>query len=71
MSTNLPTSGAVAVRNEKGEWVTQKVKVKRYLPGKRPDYAPEESDSDVVWWCIPYGGISRLILLAGQAVFDS
>lgn len=37
------TAGAVPVRNEKGEVSMQKVKVHRYVSGKRPDYAPHES----------------------------
>ncbi|GLG98450.1 Microfibrillar-associated protein 1 [Gryllus bimaculatus] len=45
------TAGAVPVRNDKGEVSMQKVKVHRYVSGKRPDYAPmssseEESDDD-------------------------
>jgi hypothetical protein len=51
MASNLPTLGAVQVRNEKGELVMQKVKVKRYIPGKKPDYAPDRSESELVWFC--------------------
>ncbi|KAJ8050854.1 Microfibrillar-associated protein 1 [Holothuria leucospilota] len=40
------TAGAVPVANKKGEMTMQKVKVKRYVPGKRPDYAPESSSSE-------------------------
>ncbi|XP_071852586.1 microfibrillar-associated protein 1-like [Apostichopus japonicus] len=40
------TAGAVPVTNKKGERTMQKVKVKRYVPGKRPDYAPESSSSE-------------------------
>ncbi|GIY81350.1 microfibrillar-associated protein 1 [Caerostris darwini] len=37
------TAGAVPVLNEKGEVSMQKVKVFRYVSGRRPKYAPEES----------------------------
>ncbi|XP_013106183.1 microfibrillar-associated protein 1 [Stomoxys calcitrans] len=40
------TAGAIAVRNEKGEISMQKVKVQRYISGKRPDYAKYDSSSE-------------------------
>ena len=39
------TAGAVPVVNEKGEITMQKVKVTRYVTGKRPLYAPDEDES--------------------------
>ena len=40
------TAGAVPVKNDKGEISMQKVKVQRYISGKRPDYAVTREDSD-------------------------
>ena len=39
------TAGAVPIVNEKGEITMQKVKVTRYVTGKRPLYAPDEDES--------------------------
>ncbi|CAF1420567.1 unnamed protein product [Rotaria sp. Silwood1] len=43
---SLSTAGAISVRNAKGQLVTQKVKVHRYIAGKRPDYADALHASD-------------------------
>ncbi|XP_022095031.1 microfibrillar-associated protein 1-like [Acanthaster planci] len=40
------TAGAIPFVNEKGEVSMQKVKVKRYVTGKRPDYAPDSSSDE-------------------------
>jgi len=40
------TAGAVPVKNDKGEISMQKVKVQRYISGKRPDYAQRMSSSE-------------------------
>lgn len=46
-SSHQSTAGAVEVRDAKGRVVgLEKVKVTRYMAGKRPDWAPEELDSD-------------------------
>ena len=42
----LSTAGAITFRKEKGEKSMQKVKVNRYISGKRPDYAVEHSSSE-------------------------
>ncbi|RDD41998.1 Microfibrillar-associated protein 1 [Trichoplax sp. H2] len=49
-TTSVPiksTAGAVPIRNEKGEITMQKVKVQRYVTGKRPLYAPESDEEEV------------------------
>jgi microfibrillar-associated protein 1 len=40
------TGGAVPVKNEKGEMTMQKVKVIRYVAGKRPTYAPTSDNEE-------------------------
>lgn len=40
------TAGAIPVRNKKGEISMQKVKVQRYISGKKPEYARGKQDSD-------------------------
>lgn len=42
------TGGAVPIKNSKGEISMQKVKVQRYIAGKRPKYAGEESEEEEV-----------------------
>ncbi|XP_054165548.1 microfibrillar-associated protein 1-like [Oppia nitens] len=39
---SLPTAGAVAVTNDKGERTMQKVKVQRYITGRKPRYADDD-----------------------------
>jgi len=40
------TAGAVAVKTKKGDVEVQKVHVKRYIAGKKPDWAPEHSSDE-------------------------
>jgi len=40
------TAGAIPIKNDKGEISMQKVKVQRYISGKRPDYAQRMSTSE-------------------------
>lgn len=42
----LSTAGAVPVKTDKGSISMQKVKVNRYVTGKRPDYAPDSSSDE-------------------------
>lgn len=51
MAATLPnqirsTAGAVPVLNEKGEFTMQKVKVTRYISGRRPEWAEGASESE-------------------------
>ncbi|ESP02409.1 hypothetical protein LOTGIDRAFT_138500, partial [Lottia gigantea] len=48
-TTKIPiqsTAGAITLKNKKGELTTEKVKVNRYVTGKRPEYAPDSSSEE-------------------------
>jgi len=40
------TAGAISVKSTKGDIQVQKVNVKRYIAGKKPDWAPENSSDE-------------------------
>jgi len=40
------TAGAVSVKTKKGDLVVQKVNVKRYIAGKKPEWAPDHSSEE-------------------------
>ncbi|KAL3315754.1 Microfibrillar-associated protein 1 [Cichlidogyrus casuarinus] len=42
----LSTAGAIPIKQKKGDVYMQKVKVQRYVAGKRPDYAPSSSEEE-------------------------
>ncbi|XP_050410136.1 microfibrillar-associated protein 1 [Patella vulgata] len=49
MTSKIPiqsTAGAITLKNKKGELTTEKVKVNRYVTGKRPEYAPDSSSDE-------------------------
>lgn len=45
-NVGLSTAGAIPIRNKKGELSMQKVKVQRYISGRKPKYADEGSTSE-------------------------